>query len=218
MKINPTFRASPDFGLRILFLLLLVTLGVFLSTMAHGQELPLTDDIDPAQVAKLAATPFSEWQLNLTTITLVLMILGRVFKALKEGGGLRGIYLSIVYGGNPPKDGGAGGVALLFLGLCLGCVGCKAPQGQIISFTQRVIGIDASQNPANQTPQLRLGFVSTTYHVVPSGSNVTAPAVSSSIDLDHKPFATGIHEQFSTGPAAGAAVPSNPAPTVIAND
>lgn len=93
-------------------------------------------------------------------------------------------------------------VGMLFLALAF--TGCKTkrPEGQIVSFTQRVIGIDASENAVNQTPQLRLGFVSTTYHVVPTGSNIAAPPVSSSIDLSHKPFATGITEQFSTGSAA----------------
>lgn len=101
------------------------------------------------------------------------------------------------------KSLGAVSLLVALLGLSMAFTGCssKRPPGQIISFTQRVIGIDASENAVNQTPQLRLGFVSTTYHVVPTGSNIVAPAVSSSIDLSHKPFATGITEQFSTGPA-----------------
>lgn len=99
---------------------------------------------------------------------------------------------------------GTASVVLLFLALSFAFTGCasKRPPGQIVSFTQRVIGIDASENAVSQTPQLRLGFVSTTYHVVPTGSNITAPPVSSSIDLSHKPFATGINEQFSTGASA----------------
>lgn len=99
---------------------------------------------------------------------------------------------------------GTASVVVLFLALSFAFTGCasKRPPGQIVSFTQRVIGIDASENAVSQTPQLRLGFVSTTYHVVPTATNIMAPPVSSSIDLSHKPFATGITEQFSTGASA----------------
>lgn len=99
--------------------------------------------------AEMLSRPFSEWQLNLTTLFLMLMLAGRLFKSLKSGGGLIGIWRGILYGENIPtpiakdyareieadrtgKPGGLGPVAmiafaLLPLGILLGSTACTSP-------------------------------------------------------------------------------------------
>lgn len=68
--------------------------------------------------------PIKDWQLNLTTLAIAAMILGRVYKSIRSGGGIRGIYRGLVYGENVPKNvledyptpkKGDGGVALVLL-------------------------------------------------------------------------------------------------------
>lgn len=94
------------------------------------------------------------------------------------------------------------GMSLLLLVLVIG-TGASCPQkprGEIRSFTQRIVGIDVSQNPVDQSPQLKLGFISTTYSVVPTATNpIYAPPVRDGIALNHSPLSTHIEESFSTG-------------------
>ena len=52
--------------------------------------------------SQLLSIPLKDWQANLTTVFVVVMILGRAFKAIKSGGGLRGLYRGLVYGENAP--------------------------------------------------------------------------------------------------------------------
>jgi hypothetical protein len=54
--------------------------------------------------AELLNAPLDKWQLNLTTLALIGMILGRAYKAIRQGGGLRGIYRGLVYGENVPNE------------------------------------------------------------------------------------------------------------------
>lgn len=53
---------------------------------------------------EILSKPFSEWQLDLTTLVLVVMIFGRAFAALRSGGGLVGIARSIWYGSVEKKE------------------------------------------------------------------------------------------------------------------
>lgn len=85
--------------------------------------------------------------------------------------------------------------------------GCKIPKGDIVSVTQSFIGIRVGQNPQTGTPQLDVGFVRTTFQIVPTSTNqIYAPPVNSSLSLDQKAFTTSIDEDFQTG---GAHAPSN---------
>lgn len=51
--------------------------------------------------------PFHEWQLNLVTVFLIFQILGRVFTAIKSGGGLSGIFRSVMFGSATAAGGTA---------------------------------------------------------------------------------------------------------------
>ncbi len=86
-----------------------------------------------------------------------------------------------------------------------GLPGCKSvtQKSNIVSITERTIGIKVGQNAQTQTPELSLGFQSMTFLVVPTSTNeIHAPAVSGGIDLQQNGFSTDIIEDFSTGEAA----------------
>jgi hypothetical protein len=53
---------------------------------------------------ELLNTPLKNWQLNGVTALIAVQVLGRAFKALKNGGGLRGIFSAIVNGTNTPTQ------------------------------------------------------------------------------------------------------------------
>lgn len=100
--------------------------------------------------------------------------------------------------------------ALLLLAPLSCCCGCRIPPGEIVSVTQSFIGIRVGQNPQTGTPQLDVGFVRTTFQIVPTSTNVMyAPQVNSSLSLDQRAFTTSIDENFLTGGAK--AEPDSPA-------
>lgn len=94
-------------------------------------------------------------------------------------------------------------VLCLLLGLITVLLtGCASnSKGNITSVTQSVIGIDISQSADSAVPHVRLGFVRSQYHVVPTGTNVYAPAVISSINLSSTLNQNEISEDFATGGA-----------------
>ena len=47
----------------------------------------------------------------------------------------------------------------------------NTPQGKILSVTERGIGFVVSQSPANQTPQAKFGFFSSTVVMIPTSTN-----------------------------------------------
>ncbi len=93
-----------------------------------------------------------------------------------------------------------------FLSFVLGAVllavltGCTVPKGNIQSITQTVIGIDVAQSPDSQTPHVRLGFIRSQHHLVPTSKDeIHAPKVANSISVNQKFGSTEIDEDFSTG-------------------
>jgi len=99
---------------------------------------------------------------------------------------------------------------LIALSVLLLCAGCKIPPGDILSVTQSFIGVRIGQNPQTGSPQVDIGFVRTTFQVVPTSTNVMyAPMVNSSLSLDQRAFSTSIDENFLTGGAK--AEPDSPA-------
>lgn len=94
-------------------------------------------------------------------------------------------------------------VVCLLLGLIAALLtGCATnSKGNITSVTQSVIGIDISQSADSAVPHVRLGFVRSQYHVVPTGTNMYAPAVISSINLSSTLNQNEISEDFATGGA-----------------
>lgn len=101
---------------------------------------------------ELLTKPFKEWQLNLTTVFLVAMLLGRAYNGLRTRGGLVGAWRGLLFGENlpttiakdysvelgnklndPPKPHNGTPIASLLLLLTLGAVavttftGCNTP-------------------------------------------------------------------------------------------
>lgn len=52
--------------------------------------------------SELMNLPLAQWQLNLTTLTLITMLLGRAYKGIRKGGGLRGLWRGLIFGENIP--------------------------------------------------------------------------------------------------------------------
>lgn len=95
--------------------------------------------------------------------------------------------------------------------------GCAVKQGNITSVTQSVIGIDISQTSESPVPHVRLGYVRSQYHVVPTGTNQYAPAVISSMSLDNTFKHQVIDEDFATGGATRDLGDNTPAKRSSAN-
>lgn len=53
--------------------------------------------------AELRSLSLKDWQLNVTTITIGLMVLGRAWRAWRDGGGLMGVWNGFMYGTNTPR-------------------------------------------------------------------------------------------------------------------
>jgi len=62
------------------------------------------EDLTVTIPPEIVTTPVNEWQLNLVTLTVIIMVLGRVWKAIANSGGLIGIWKSLVFGYTPNKD------------------------------------------------------------------------------------------------------------------
>ena len=108
-------------------------------------------------------------------------------------------------------------IALVVLvGSAVGCAS-KIANGNITSVTQSVIGLDLSQDASSAVPHVRIGFVRSQYHVVPTGSNVFAPAVISSIDVESSWNSNAIAEDFATGGATRDLAPDSPAKRAVRN-
>lgn len=57
-------------------------------------------------------------------------------------------------------------VPLLFTGCLL-----KRHQGEIVTFSQSVVGIDISQSPQSPMHHLRIGYIRAAGHIVPTTTN-----------------------------------------------
>lgn len=90
-------------------------------------------------------------------------------------------------------------------GLC-GCASIYKQHENVVSATESVFGMDISQSQVEQTPHVRIGFIRTQFHVVPtvrqSNEFIWTPAVVSSIDVDSHVTSNRIEEDFATGKAA----------------
>lgn len=78
-------------------LIIAVMLLWLLIPVAHAQLAP--SEIPPDYLTE----DFRNWQLNLNTLFVVFFLLGRAFKALRNGGGLVGVWRGIIFGENVPK-------------------------------------------------------------------------------------------------------------------
>jgi hypothetical protein len=78
--------------------------------------------------------------------------------------------------------------------------GCATPRGVIQTGTSTVIGMEVSKDPESSFPHLRLGFMRSQKHTVPTSKEaIFAPPVQSSISLNHHLMTTEIEEDFATG-------------------
>jgi hypothetical protein len=138
--------------------ILALVLAVFgLLTLAFAQEASPLDGLSKDMLDK----PLNEWQLNLTTLALAAMILGRAFKAWKNGGGLLGIWRGFLHGENVPQDvakdyptkpgtGNGGTILPLLLLFCLlpmfpGCATVKNATPQQVDIAASITKIAVSQ-------------------------------------------------------------------------
>jgi hypothetical protein len=103
----------------------------------------------------------------------------------------------------------AGALALVFL------PGCRLgpPDGRIIGVTQSVIGISIGQGSADTVPHVQLGYTRSQFHIVPTGTNIFAPAVLNSLSLDNTFSHQVIDEDFATGGATRDVKETSPATT-----
>jgi hypothetical protein len=53
---------------------------------------------------ELLNTPVQDWQLNGVTLVLGVMLAGRLYSAIRRGGGLKGLWRGLVFGENIPKE------------------------------------------------------------------------------------------------------------------
>lgn len=81
-------------------------LKTFILTLAAALLLPLALFAQDSGIipAEMLNKPFKEWQLDAVTLTIILMVLGRAYRSIRDGGGLRGLWNGLIYGTNIPKD------------------------------------------------------------------------------------------------------------------
>lgn len=117
-------------------------------------------------------------------------------------------------------------VKLMLVGLaCLPLMGCTTALkcGNIVSVKQRTFGITLGSNPATDIPEVKLGFVTTVFQVIPVSTNgpSNAPRYFDTFKLGQgiNPFSTEIIENTGAGDvmigtnATGSAiVPKSPVP------
>ena len=53
---------------------------------------------------ELLNSPVQEWQLNGVTLVLAVMLVGRLYSAIRKGGGIKGLWRGLVFGENQPKE------------------------------------------------------------------------------------------------------------------
>jgi len=84
-----------------------------------------------------------------------------------------------------------------------GCVNQAIQRGDIVSIKERTFGITIAQSPANQSPEIKLGFNSFVIEMIPTSTNaiVSAPRFVDTFDLKQglNPFGTGIQEDTGAG-------------------
>jgi len=101
------------------------------------------------------------------------------------------------------------GAQLLCIGLAgLALTGCTTAikSDKIISIKQRTFGLAVGVNPVNQAPDIKLGFITTVYQMIPTSTNNTvyAPRYFDTLELEQgvNPFATDIRENTGSGDVA----------------
>lgn len=72
---------------------------LLIGTALIAQDAGTANNVLPDE---LLNAPVKDWQLNGLTILVLLQVLGRGYKALRSGGGLKGIWSGIVSGTNTP--------------------------------------------------------------------------------------------------------------------
>lgn len=89
--------------------------------------------------------------------------------------------------------------------LAVSLVGCTTAlkSDKIVTVKSRIFGIQVGENPATQVPEVKFGFISTVYQMIPTSTNGTvyAPKYADYFDLKQgaNPFNTGIQETTGTG-------------------
>jgi hypothetical protein len=111
-------------------------------------------------------------------------------------------------------------LSALLLSIVCPAMTCRKDRGDIVSASTSVVGIDISQDAASSTPHIRLGYVRTQFHIVPTarGSNgISAPQVSNTMGVDSAPLHNKINESFSTGEATTSTGDAPALPSLLNN-
>lgn len=90
--------------------------------------------------------------------------------------------------------------ALLALPLLAGCE-TALNSGHVVSVTERVYGLKVAEAVANETPEVELGFSSTTVVLMPTITNATlnVPAIADTFTMDQtSALGLNIGEAFSS--------------------
>lgn len=88
--------------------------------------------------------------------------------------------------------------------LATGCV-TAIKSDKIITVKERLFGISVGQSPATQTPEVRLGFGSIVYMMIPTSTNViNTPRFADTFNIDQglNPFGFKVIENTGAGDVA----------------
>lgn len=108
-------------------------------------------------------------------------------------------------------------VAGLVAALGTGCTSIlNAPEGKILSVTERGIGFEVSQSPQTETPEVKFGFFSSAVVLVPTQTNgpVFSPNFANNFTFDQSgALQLGIGESIAAGNYQTGTGLTNSAPT-----
>jgi hypothetical protein len=89
------------------------------------------------------------------------------------------------------------------LALGTGCTSIiNTPSGKAVSISERVLGLQIAQSTTTQTPEVKIGFVSSVIVFLPTSTNgpVAVPNVANSFDVgENGAFDTSVSENVASG-------------------
>ena len=100
---------------------------------------------------------------------------------------------------------GVAKTAIMLLAVTLSSVSCVTAlkSDKIVSIKQRTFGIQFGENPTTQTPDIRLGLITTVYQLIPTSTNgpVNAPRFFDAFAIEQtgNPFRFSVNENTGAG-------------------
>ena len=138
---------------------------------------------------------------------------------------LGGLSMALAAMGYSVSRGLAKKVPLILAGLlALGSMGCTTiiKSDKILSVKQRTFGISVGASPTTQTPEIKLGLITTVWQMIPTSTNgaIYAPRFFDTFEIGQSanPFSTQVRENTGSGDVSvgtnatgGAIIPKIPA-------